>query len=106
LAGETVDVLVQPVALGLQGKKRLQTRPLKPGIGTGERLDLGYPAFTYDNAQPGFAETDLEEYDHLSADLAFTRTLKTLRKGYSRDPDFERRWEEHVEGKKGSSSVR
>jgi hypothetical protein len=105
LAGETVDVLVQPVALGLQGKKRRQTRPLNPGIGTGERLDLGYPSFTYDNAQPGFAETDLEEYDHLSADLAFTRTLKTLRKGYSRDPDFERRWEEHVDGKKGSSSV-
>ncbi|OGE54818.1 hypothetical protein PENARI_c005G10348 [Penicillium arizonense] len=106
LAGETVDVLVQPVALGLQGKKRRQTRPLNPGIGTGERLDLGYPSFTYDNAQPGFAETDLEEYDHLSADLAFTRTLKTLRKGYSRDPDFERRWEEHVDAKFFSSNVK
>ncbi|KAJ5487997.1 hypothetical protein N7530_002297 [Penicillium desertorum] len=100
LAGETVDVLVQPAALGLQGKKRRQTRPINAGIGTGERLDLAYPAFTYDNAVPGFAETDLEEYDHRAADLAWTRTLKVLRKGYSRDPDYEQRYEQHVEGKR------
>ncbi|CAG7955965.1 unnamed protein product [Penicillium salamii] len=98
LAGESVDVLVQPVALGLQGKKRRQSRPITAGVGTGERLDLAYPAFTYDNAVPGFAESDLEEYDHLSANLAWTRTLKVLRKGYSRDPDLERRVEDHVEG--------
>lgn len=98
LAGQTVDVLVQPVALGLQGKKRRQSRPLNAGVGTGERLDLAYPAFTYDNAVPGFAESDVEEYDHLSANLAFTRTLKVLRKGYSRDPDLERRVEDHIEG--------
>ncbi|KAJ5235831.1 hypothetical protein N7489_005922 [Penicillium chrysogenum] len=106
LAGETVDVLVQPAALGLQGKKRRQTRPINAGIGTGERLDLAYPAFTYDNAVPGFAETDLEEYDHRAADLAWTRTLKVLRKGYSRDPDYEQRYEQHVEGKFFSSNVR
>jgi dienelactone hydrolase len=98
LAGDTVDVLVQPVALGLQGKKKRQTRPIHAGVGTGERLDLAYPAFTYDNAVPGFAESDVDEYDHLSADLAWTRTLKVLRKGYSRDPDLERRLEDHVEG--------
>ncbi|KAG0158705.1 hypothetical protein PDIDSM_6224 [Penicillium digitatum] len=96
LAGETVDVLVQPVALGLQGKKRRQTRPINTGIGTGERLDLAYPAFTYGNAMPGFAETDLEEYDRLSAELAWSRTLKVLRKGYSRDPDYEQRYEQHA----------
>ncbi|KAJ6153472.1 hypothetical protein N7497_007791 [Penicillium chrysogenum] len=89
LAGETVD-----------------TRPINAGIGTGERLDLAYPAFTYDNAVPGFAETDLEEYDHRAADLAWTRTLKVLRKGYSRDPDYEQRYEQHVEGKFFSSNVR
>ncbi|CAG8021119.1 unnamed protein product [Penicillium olsonii] len=106
LAGESVDVLVQPVALGIQGKKRRQSRPINAGIGTGERLDLAYPAFTYDNAVPGFAESDLEEYDHLSANLAWTRTLKVLRKGYSRDPDLERRVEDHVEGKFFSSNTR
>lgn len=98
LAGKTVDVMIQPVALGLQGKKRRQSRPINAGVGTGERLDLAYPAFTYDNAVPGFAESDVEEYDHLSANLAFSRTLKVLRKGYSRDPDLEPRVEEHIEG--------
>ncbi|KAF7715440.1 Uncharacterized protein PECH_007138 [Penicillium ucsense] len=99
LAGKTIDVATIPVALGIQGKKRRKTRPLNPGIGTGERLDLAYPAYTYDQAEPGFAEHDMEEYDHLAGDLAFTRTLRALRKGFSRDPDLESRWEEHQEAK-------
>lgn len=99
LAGKSVDVTTIPTALGLQGKKSRKTRHINPGIGTGERLQLGYPAFTYDYAQPGFAETDLEEYDHLAADLAWTRTVQVLRKGFSRDVDLERRWEEHQEGR-------
>lgn len=99
LAGKSVDVTTVPTALGLQGKKRRKSRPINPGIGTGERAQLGYPAFTYDYAQPGFAETDLEEYDHLAADLAWTRTVQVLRKGFSREVDLERRWEEHQEGK-------
>ncbi|OOQ83655.1 dienelactone hydrolase [Penicillium brasilianum] len=99
LAGDSVDVTTIPVALGLQGKKRRKTRPLNPGIGTGERLELAYPAYTYGNAQPGFAEHDMEEYDHLAADLAWTRTIQVLRKGFSRQADLERRWEEHQEGK-------
>ncbi|EPS26444.1 hypothetical protein PDE_01381 [Penicillium oxalicum 114-2] len=105
LAGKTIDVATIPVALGIQGKKRLKTRPLNPGIGTGERLDLAYPAYTYDNAEPGFAEHDMEEYDHLAGDVAFTRTLRALRKGFSRDPDLESRWEEHQEAKFFSSNV-
>lgn len=99
LAGKSVDVTTTPTALGLQGKKRRRTRSINPGIGTGERAQLGYPAFTYDYVQPGFAETDLEEYDNLAAGLAWTRTVQVLRKGFSRDPDLERRWEEHQEGK-------
>lgn len=98
LAGKSVDVTTVPTALGLQGKKRRKTRPINPGLGTGERAELAYPAYTYDYAQPGFAETDLDEYDHLAADLAWTRTVQVLRKGFSRDVDLERRWEEHQEG--------
>lgn len=94
-----MDVTTIPVALGLQGKKKRKTRPINPGIGTGERLELAYPAYTYDNAQPGFAEHDMEEYDHLAADLAWTRTIHVLRKGFSRQTDLERRWEEHQEGR-------
>lgn len=99
LAGKSVDVTTIPTALGLQGKRRRKTRPINPGIGTGERAQLAYSAFTYDYAQPGFAETDLDEYDHLAAGLAWTRTVQVLRKGFSRDVDLERRWEEHQEGK-------
>lgn len=94
-----MDVTTIPVALGLQGKKKRKTRRLTPGIGTGERLELAYPAYTYNQAQPGFAEQDMEEYDHLAADLAWTRTLKVLRKGFSRDTDLEARLEEHQEGR-------
>ncbi|KAJ5378015.1 uncharacterized protein N7496_005424 [Penicillium cataractarum] len=105
LAGDTVDVTTIPVALGLQGRKKRKTRPINPGIGTGERLELAYPAYTYDNAQPGFAEHDMEEYDHLAADLAWTRTIHVLRKGFSRQADLERRWEEHQEGKYFKSNI-
>ncbi|KAJ5691945.1 hypothetical protein N7462_001368 [Penicillium macrosclerotiorum] len=105
LAGSTIEVSTIPVALGLQGKKKRKTRPLNPGIGTGERLQLAYPAFTYDDAQPGFAEHDMEEYDHLAADLAWTRTVGVLRKGFSRHVDLEKTWEEHQEGKFFSSSI-
>jgi len=105
LAGKSVDVTTVPTALGLQGKKTRKTRPINPGIGTGERAQLAYPAFTYDYAQPGFAETDMEEYDHLAASLAWTRTVQVLRKGFSRDVDLERRWEEHQEAKFFASNL-
>ena len=98
LAGPSVDVTTVPTALGLQGKKRRRTRPINPGIGTGERLELAYLAYTYEYAQPGFAEHDMEEYDHLAAGLAWSRTIKVIRKGFSRDMDLERRLEEHEEG--------
>jgi dienelactone hydrolase len=99
LAGTSIDVTTQPQVAGLQGKRRRKTRPINPGIGTGERMHLAYPAFTYEYAQPGFAEHDMEEYNHLAANIAWTRTVQTLRKGFCRDVDLERRWEEHQEGR-------
>ncbi|KAJ5819593.1 hypothetical protein N7474_005184 [Penicillium riverlandense] len=105
LAGKTVDVTTIPTALGLQGKKKRKTRPINPGLGTGERLELAYPAYTYEYAQPGFAEADLEEFDHLAAGLAWTRTLHVLRKGFAREADLEKRWEEHQEAKYFASNL-
>ncbi|KAJ6115304.1 hypothetical protein N7486_001082 [Penicillium sp. IBT 16267x] len=99
LAGSNVQVMTVPTALGIQGKKRRTTRPINPGIGTGERLKLAYPTFTYDSAQPGFAENDMEEFNHLAADLAWTRAIQVVRKGFSRHVDLEKRWEDHQEGK-------
>lgn len=98
LAGDTVDVVTIPTVIGLQGKKHRSTKQINPGIGTGERLQIGWPAFTYESAQPGFAEHDLEEFDRLASDLAFSRTLQVLRKAFGKDLDLENRWEEQLEG--------
>ncbi|GFF33890.1 hypothetical protein IFM51744_02265 [Aspergillus udagawae] len=99
LAGETVDVTTVPTALGLQGKKRRTTRRINQGIGTGERLNIGHQAYTYDNVQPGFAEHDLEEYDRLAAELAFSRSLQMIRSTVTDKNDLEKRWEEHLEAR-------
>lgn len=105
LAGSTVDVTTIPTALGLQGKKRRRARQINPGIGTGERLKIGYPTYTYEYVQPGFAEHDLDEYDRLASELAWTRSLHVLRRGFGKDLDLEERWEEHQEGKFFSSDL-
>ncbi|KAE8152186.1 hypothetical protein BDV25DRAFT_75028 [Aspergillus avenaceus] len=99
LAGNTVDVTTIPTVVGLQGKKRRTTRQINPGMGTGERLNIGHTAYTYEYVQPGFAEHDLDEYDRLACDLAFSRSLAVLRKGFNKDMDLEERWEEHLEAK-------
>ncbi|GJP93527.1 hypothetical protein CBS147343_9632 [Aspergillus niger] len=99
LAGDTVDVVTIPTVIGLQGKKHRSTKQITPGIGTGERLQIGWPAFTYESAQPGFAEHDLEEFDRLASDLAFSRTLQVLRKAFGKDLDLENRWEEQLEAR-------
>ncbi|KAE8355062.1 hypothetical protein BDV28DRAFT_155662 [Aspergillus coremiiformis] len=99
LAGSTVDVTTIPTALGMQGKKKRAARRINPGMGTGERLNLGHTAYTYEHVQPGFAEHDLKEYDRLACDLAFSRSLQVLRRGFNKDVDLEERWEEHLEAK-------
>ncbi|KAL2866916.1 dienelactone hydrolase [Aspergillus lucknowensis] len=82
LAGDTIDVTTTPA-----------------GIGTGERLHIGHRAYTYSDAQPGFAEQDLDEYNRLAADLAFARTRDVLRQAYGQDIDLEQPWESHLQGK-------
>ncbi|KAK4574138.1 hypothetical protein LTR86_001899 [Recurvomyces mirabilis] len=56
-----------------------------------------HPSYTYPSASPGFAERDLEEtYDKVSANLAWTRTLRVLRKAFKIEVDLEKIWEDHV----------
>lgn len=105
MAGTTVDVTTIPTLVGLQGKKKRRTRQINPGMGTGERLNIGHTAYTYEYVQPGFAEHDLDEYDRLACDLAFSRTLQVLRRGFNKDIDLEERWEEHLEGLSSSRQV-
>lgn len=53
--------------------------------------------YVYPEAQPGFAERDLDEFDNVSANLAWSRTLATLRKGFEIEVDLEKIWENHTE---------
>jgi len=53
--------------------------------------------YDYPDVQSGFAEEDLETYDKVAANLAWSRTLETLRKGFEIEVDLEKIWEDHVE---------
>jgi len=55
-----------------------------------------YRHYTYPDAQPGFAEADLEQYDKAAAGLAWSRTLETVRRGFEIEVDLEGVWDEHV----------
>ena len=55
-----------------------------------------YKAYSYPDAEVGFAEGDLEEYDKVSAGLAWSRSLAAVRKGLGVEVDLEGVWEEHV----------
>lgn len=58
-----------------------------------------FPSYSYPNVEVGFAETDLEPYDRISATLAWTRTLTAVRKGLRIEVDLEKAWEKHLERK-------
>lgn len=55
-----------------------------------------FNSYTYPNADIGFAERDLPQFDKVNASLAWTRTLGVLRKAFKLEPDLEKVWEEHV----------
>ena len=55
-----------------------------------------YSTYVYPHAENGFAEVDLETYDKVSASLAWTRTLATVRKGFGIEVDLEKVWEKHL----------
>ncbi|RYP41453.1 hypothetical protein DL768_010492 [Monosporascus sp. mg162] len=98
LAGDEVGVVKQSQLVGIQGKKRTSSKRIEPGIGTGKTLLLSYPSYTYD-VKPGFAEHDLEEYDKVSAELAWSRSLAAARKAFQRGPNAELMLEQNVQGK-------
>jgi hypothetical protein len=98
IAGEDVGVTKQSQMIGIQGKRRTTHKTIQPGIGTGGLLRLAYPGYTY-QAQPGFAEHDLDEYDTICADLAWSRSLAAARKAFGQTVDLEQIWEENLQGK-------
>ncbi|CAK1365884.1 hypothetical protein CB0940_09658 [Cercospora beticola] len=89
LAGTEISVEKHHEVLGIQGKRNFVKKRIDPGIGLGERLNIAFKTYTYTGCEPGFAESDLEEYDPIAAQLAFERSLKTIRKGFRIEPDIE-----------------
>lgn len=100
-AGEEVGVVKQSQMVGIQGKKRVRRTRIQSGMGTGGKLDLAYPSYTYE-AEPGFAEHDLDEYDGVSAELAWSRSLAAARKVFGINPDLELVLEHNLQSKSRS----
>ncbi|KAH8880945.1 dienelactone hydrolase [Thozetella sp. PMI_491] len=97
-AGEEIKVTKQTQMVGIQGKRRTIRRKIESGIGTGGTLRLAYKSYTY-NAAPGFAEHDLDDYDRIPSELAWSRSLAAARKAFAKDDDVELVLEENVQGK-------
>ncbi|KAI1852675.1 hypothetical protein JX265_003164 [Neoarthrinium moseri] len=98
LAGDEVGVVKRSQMVGIQGKKRVTRKAIDRGMGTGGLVRMAYTAFSYD-AEPGFAEEDLDEYDKIMADLAWDRSLATARRAFRWDTNVMGVVEENMESK-------
>jgi len=79
-----IRVIKQSQMVGIQGKKRLIKRTIDRGVGVGGSLPGGYARYAYE-AEPGFAERDLDEFDRIAADLAWSRSLAIARRAFRVD---------------------
>lgn len=52
--------------------------------------------YSYPGVESGFAEEDLEQYDKISASLAWSRSLAALRKAFGIEVDLEKIWDDHM----------
>ena len=62
----------------------------------GQGFAPAFPSYIYQAVRPGFAESDLGEYDAVAASLAWSRTLAVLRKAFSISAEsvgLEQTWE-------------
>lgn len=98
LAGENVGIVKHSQMVGIQGKRRVVQRKIDTGIGAGKINKLAYPSYTY-SARPGFAEHDLDEYDKISAELAWSRSLAAVRKAFNTHVNMELILDENIQGK-------
>ncbi|KAI0551208.1 hypothetical protein F4679DRAFT_572375 [Xylaria curta] len=102
LVEDEVGVVNHSQIVGIQGKRRVVKRAVK-GTGVGGGASVGghatnYPCYRY-SAPAGFAEGDLDEYESVAADLAWSRSLDTLRTAFRIDVEFEGVVEKNLEGK-------
>ncbi|EFQ35621.1 dienelactone hydrolase [Colletotrichum graminicola] len=97
-AGEEIGITKQTQMVGIQGRRRTTRKKVEAGIGTGGTLRLAYPTYTYE-AEPGFAEHDLDEFNKVPAELAWSRSLGAARKAFNNHVDLEVVLDENVQGK-------
>ena len=98
LAGGEVGVRRNQELLGLQGKRKTVRKRIARGLGIGGEMKLGCESYKYEDVEPGFAEHDLEDYEPIAEDLAWSRTLRTLREAFEIKVDVERIRDQHAEG--------
>lgn len=98
LAGQDIGIVKHSQMVGIQGKRRVVQRKIDPGIGAGKIGKLAYPSYTY-SAQPGFAEHDLDEYERISGELAWSRSLGAARKAFNTHVNMEMILDENIQGK-------
>ncbi|KAI1101688.1 NTF2-like protein [Jackrogersella minutella] len=98
VSGDVVGIVKQTQMVGIQGKKRTVSSNVEPGMGTGGLSQMAYPSYTYD-AAPGFAEHDMEDFDRVSAELSWSRSLATARRAFRKDVDLETVVEKNVDNK-------
>lgn len=80
------------------GKIRTSQKKIQSGTGLGGGVELGQKekglgelrTYAYEGVTPGFAESDVDEYDSMTKDLAWSRSLAWARKAFGADdPDHE-----------------
>lgn len=101
LAGGDIAVRRTQEVVGIQGKRRTYRKKLSSGLGVGGELKLSYPSYMYDGVEPGFSEHDLDEFDLVAHEVAWTRTIKVLREAFGIKIDVERVRDQHIENLKG-----
>ncbi|MCJ1406111.1 hypothetical protein MMC19_000176 [Ptychographa xylographoides] len=67
-----------------------------------QKNPLNCKSYSYPDADIGFAERDLKEFDKVSSSLAWTRTLRIIRKGFGIEVDLEEVWENHLACESGA----
>ncbi|KAI0508895.1 hypothetical protein F5B22DRAFT_649595 [Xylaria bambusicola] len=104
LTGDEIGVVAHSQIVGIQGKRKVVRRSVERGGGiSGASVNVGgnrtaYPCYWY-HAEPGFAEGDLDEYDKVAAEVAWSRSLDVVHTAFRMDVELEGVVERNLEGK-------
>ena len=66
-------------------------------LASAQNFGTRHPSNTYPDTVPGFAESDLDDYDKVAARLSWSRTLGVIRRAFGIYVDLEAVWDNHTE---------